>query len=322
MNFKGNLSLYHPKGKYQFIINSFEKNKPGDIWTTYLKLKKKLLKEGLFSNENKKSIPRYPFKIGIISSDKGAVIHDMTKVINRRTPHIQIFFKNSKIQGKDAINDIIQSIEYFNTINFIDLIIIARGGGSFEDLDCFNSEKLARVIFNSKKPIISAIGHETDFTITDYVSDLRASTPSVAAEIISKSTNDILLEISNCQNILDDSMQTSLKFYKNELNHFKNRLSYDYFLQYLNRLIESKKNLDYIMHNQINHKMNYFSDHLSQYIKRLSNNNLKTILNKGFSLIKNKRGDIVSSLKRVSINEKLFVQFKDGRIGVKVVEKK
>ena len=114
----------------------------------------------------------------------------------------------------------------------------------------------------------------------------------------------------------------SKKYYKGELNHLKNRLSYDYFLKYLNRLLESKRNLDHIMHKHINNKMNYFSDHLLQYIKRLNNNNLKTILGKGFSIIKNKKGNVISSFNVVSIDEKLLVQFKDGTIGVKVIEKK
>ena len=322
MNFTGNISLYHPKGRYQFLVQSFQKNKTGDIWATYLKLKKKLLNEGLFEDISKKAIPKFPFKIGVISSLEGAVIHDMTQILKRRTPHIKIFIKDSKVQGIGAIDNIIEGIDYFNQESDIDLIIIARGGGSFEDLDCFNSEKLARHIFKSKNPIISAIGHETDFTIVDYVSDFRASTPSVAAEIISESSNDILLEIDNYQKILNELIEGRIEYYKSELNHFKNRLSYEHFSKYIEKLLESKNNIDHIMYSYIDSKMKYFSENLAQYIKRLNNNNLKTILNKGFSITKNKKGDVVSSVDKILIDEELFVELKDGLIGVKVIEKK
>ena len=241
---------------------------------------------------------------------------------NLTTIHCFVTYEIDSKKIRRFRDNIIEGIDYFNQESDIDLIIIARGGGSFEDLDCFNSEKLARHIFKSKNPIISAIGHETDFTIADYVSDFRASTPSVAAEIISQSSNDILLEIDNYQKILNELIEGRIEYYKSELNHFKNRLSYEHFSKYIGKLLESKNNIDHIMYSYIDSKMKYFSENLTQYIKRLNNNNLKTILNKGFSITKNKKGDVVSSVDKILIDEELFVELKDGSIGVKVIEKK
>jgi exodeoxyribonuclease VII large subunit len=179
----GRLSVYEPRGSYQIILEYLEPSGLGGLQIAYEKLKARLAEEGLFDQQYKKPIPFLPFKIALITSPTGAVVHDMLNVINRRFPNMQIEILPVKVQGTGAEDEIIEALEMLNDRTSVDVAILARGGGSLEDLQAFNSERVARSIFASKIPIISAIGHETDYTISDFVADLRAPTPSAAAEL-------------------------------------------------------------------------------------------------------------------------------------------
>jgi len=172
---EGYVDVYKPRGSYQIIIEEMKLTGQGELYIKYLQLKAKLEKEGLFRNEHKKPIPKYPKTIGIVTSLEGSVIHDIIKVTKRRYPHVKIIIFPSLVQGNEAKHTIVRGIEILNKIN-VDIIIVARGGGSFEDLWSFNEEIVARATYNSKIPIVSAIGHETDFTIIDFVADKRAPT--------------------------------------------------------------------------------------------------------------------------------------------------
>ena len=320
-NFKGTLSVYTPKGNYQLIVHDFKKNEIGNLWERYNVLKQKLDKEGLFNKEYKKEIPKYPFNIGLISSLEGAVIHDIENVFKRRSPHVAMQIRASKVQGKDAFSDIISAINYFNKENFVDLIIIARGGGSFEDLNCFNNEELARKIFKSDIPIVTAIGHETDFTIADFVSDLRASTPSVAAEVVTKSTSEILEDIKIVYDKMYSALKNELKKYSHQYESMKNNLRFDNLDNKIQNILNNKKHLDKVLLYTIQNKISFLKQDVTQYKKRIINNDLNNIFDKGFSLVFNKKGDIVYSINNVKINEGITVQFKKGNIGAKVIEK-
>ena len=179
----GRLSVYEPRGDYQVIFEYLEPKGLGSLQIAFEQLKNRLAKEGLFEEQHKKELPFLPQRIGIITSITGTVIHDIIRVISRRFHNIHLLITPVKVQGEGSDEQIKECIELFNEKKDIDLIIIARGGGSIEDLHAFNSESLARQIFKSKIPIISGVGHETDFTVADFVADLRASTPSVAAEL-------------------------------------------------------------------------------------------------------------------------------------------
>jgi len=183
---KGHIAVYEPRGEYQFQVSSMEPKGLGSLQLAFEQLKEKLRQEGLFSAQHKQKIPFLPKRIGIVTSATGAVIHDMLNVLNRRCPIVPVLFYPTTVQGDQAPLSLIEGIEYLNKLwesHQIDVIIIGRGGGSIEDLWAFNDENLARAIFASKIPVISAIGHETDFTIADFVSDLRAPTPSAAMEL-------------------------------------------------------------------------------------------------------------------------------------------
>ena len=218
----GNVGIYAPTGKYQFNVKHIEVFGEGALLKAYEELKKKLEREGLFEASNKKDFPTMPKSIAVITSETGAVLRDIVTVLRRRSPTLAVTLIESQVQGKDADKFIVQAIKTANKKKDFDLIILARGGGSIEDLWCFNMESVAREIFKSRLPIVSAIGHETDFTISDFVADLRAPTPSAAAELISENhfylsdsleriTNEIIKIISNKINNIGDNLKNLLK---------------------------------------------------------------------------------------------------------------
>ena len=218
----GNVGIYAPTGKYQFNVKHIEVFGEGALLKAYEELKKKLEREGLFEASNKKDFPTMPKSIAVITSETGAVLRDIVTVLRRRSPTLVVTLIESQVQGRDADKFIVQAIKTANKRKDFDLIILARGGGSIEDLWCFNMESVAREIFKSRLPIVSAIGHETDFTISDFVADLRAPTPSAAAELISENhfnlsdsleriTNEIIKIISNKINYIGDNLKNLLK---------------------------------------------------------------------------------------------------------------
>ena len=204
---RGSINVYTQTGSYQIYVNSMQPDGIGALYVAYEQLKSKLESEGLFSDEYKKQIPEYPKKIGVITSPTGAAVRDIINVTGRRFPLAQIYLYPSLVQGDGAEDNLIKALDYFESSGLVDLVIIGRGGGSIEDLWAFNGEKLARRIFECKTPIISAVGHETDFTICDFVADLRAPTPSAAAEIAVPDSRELRLRISGlydrCERALD-----------------------------------------------------------------------------------------------------------------------
>tara|TARA_B100000900_G_C20566246_1_gene711242 strand:+ start:211 stop:1569 length:1359 start_codon:yes stop_codon:yes gene_type:complete len=223
---KGKLSLFEAQGRYQFIAESLEYSGEGDLLKAFESLKSKLLKEGLFDESFKKEIPELPMHIGVVTSPSGAVIQDIKNVLRRRAPLLRVTIAPSSVQGDKAENEIINALkmlQQFNKKEKLDLIIVARGGGSLEDLWCFNSEKIARVIYDLEIPVLSAVGHETDFTICDLVSDLRAPTPSAAAEIASQAHSQIKDKIENLEKVIS----TSAKNYFETKNKNLTDVSYE-----------------------------------------------------------------------------------------------
>jgi exodeoxyribonuclease VII large subunit len=210
----GRISVYEPRGTYQIILEYLEPSGVGALQVAFEQLKNKLADEGLFKDEYKSKIPFIPNKIGVITSSSGAVVHDILQVVNRRYPTVAIQILPTKVQSEGAVDEIVSALELLNRRDECDVAILARGGGSLEDLQAFNSESVARAIFASRVPVISAVGHETDYTIADFVADLRAPTPSVAAEMVVPEKS--ALE-HRCKE-MDTLLQTKLKNYFNKLN--------------------------------------------------------------------------------------------------------
>ena len=214
----GSVSVYARDGSYQIYVNSMQPDGIGALYLAYEQLKARLEAEGLFSNEHKKPIPKYPERIGVITSPTGAAVRDIINVIGRRCPSAVIYLYPALVQGDGAEESLIRGIEYFNSSGLVDTVIIGRGGGSIEDLWGFNGERLARAIFNSNVAIISAVGHETDFTICDFVADLRAPTPSAAAELAVPDVRELTLRTSASLDRCESALLRMLEYGKERLD--------------------------------------------------------------------------------------------------------
>ncbi len=200
---KASVSLYEPRGDYQLIIDTMQLAGDGLLQQQFEQLKQKLAAEGLFAQQLKKPIPHFNQRVGIVTSKSGAALQDILQVLQRRDPSLQVVIYPTQVQGKDATGEIVQMIELANARQEVDVLIVGRGGGSLEDLWCFNEEAVARAIFASELPIISAVGHETDVTIADFVADLRAPTPSAAAELVSRDQKELLQQLQYRQQHLE-----------------------------------------------------------------------------------------------------------------------
>ena len=220
VNVIGKISLYEPSGNYQIYIESMEQSGSGDLYKKFLELKDKLYKEGLFDESKKKEIPKFPKKIGIVTASTGAAIRDILTTIKRRYPLCETILFPCLVQGVGAKEDIVKNIKLANTYD-IDTLIVGRGGGSIEDLWAFNEEIVARAIYDSKVPVISAVGHEIDFTISDYVADKRAATPTAAAELAVPNVNELLLSIDKCYERCTNSVVSLINRYKEILSKIK-----------------------------------------------------------------------------------------------------
>ena len=221
----GNVSVYAPRGNYQLMVLAAKLVGEGDLMQKYLELKAKLEKEGLFSAARKRRLPFLPRRIGIVTSEAGAVIHDMCTVLTRRFPALEIRLYPCLVQGEGAPATIIEGIRYFNSDPWADLLIVARGGGSFEDLFCFNDEALVREVAASTIPTISAVGHETDFTLCDFAADVRAGTPSIAAEIAVPVLSDLTAQLSTFNSQLATSLRSKGEFFAQRVDQLSDALA-------------------------------------------------------------------------------------------------
>ena len=289
---KGSISMYVARGTYQFQVDQIEYAGEGVLLKNFEELKNKLSKEGLFNSEHKKEIPRIVKNVAVITSPNGAVIEDIKNVLSRRSPLINVYLIPSLVQGEGSEINLLRSLEKILQLDKktkIDVVIIARGGGSLEDLWSFNSEKLARRIFEFKIPVLSAIGHETDFTICDFVSDLRAPTPSSGAEIISEFYVGIFEELNSKKQLLKkefllklSNLTNSLKLTSKSLVNPKTKLKEDFM-----KTDEMNNKLKYLLNSFISEKQ-FLIDKEKLSLKRLNPSDyVKTLKNNNLSLEKN-----------------------------------
>lgn len=315
----GYISNYVNDGSYQLYIKNISLEGMGNLYLEFLKLKGKLEKEGLFSSKYKKTIPRFPKDIGVVTSETGAVIRDIINVVTRRYPKVNIKLYPALVQGKESVASLIEGINFFNQECPVDTIIIGRGGGSLEELWSFNDEELARVIFSSHIPVISAVGHETDFTICDFVSDERAPTPSAAAEIATPNLASLMKD----QELMAKRMAN---YINNRIILEKHKLisNMDRFSQYADRYMLGDRYmaLDRIFDNMDVSFMNYISkkrDEMNLYGAKMSSLNPFAIFDRGYSIAQ-KNGQIVSSVDNVVDGDRLEVNLKDGVLGCQVID--
>ncbi|WP_282745518.1 exodeoxyribonuclease VII large subunit [Peptostreptococcus stomatis] len=315
----GYISNYVSDGSYQLYMKNVSLEGVGNLYLDFLKLKKKLDKEGLFSNYYKKPIPRFPKSIGVVTSETGAVIRDIINVISRRYPKVAIKLYPALVQGKDSVSSLIAGINFFNLEYPVDTIIIGRGGGSLEELWSFNDEDLARAIFASSIPVISAVGHETDFTICDFVSDERAPTPSAAAEIATPNLADLLREQDLMAKRMTNSINNRIILEKHRL-----RSSMDRFSQYADRYMLGDRYiaLDMILDKIDSSFTKYIQkkrEEMNLYGVKMSSLNPFSIFDRGYSIAE-KEGRIVSTIRDIDQGDKLKINLKDGKLDCQVVD--
>lgn len=384
----GNISIYAPQGTYSIQVTSMQADGAGELYLKYLELKEKLKNLGWFDKE-KRTLPKYPKRIGVVTSPTGAVIQDITNTVNRRYRLTEIILYPALVQGPDSSKSIARQIEQANKDNNVDVLIVGRGGGSIEDLWGFNELLTITAIYNSKIPVITAIGHETDDTISDLVSDLRAPTPTAAAEMATPNTTDLVNALEDIKqnitfkvnNIITNHL-TSLVYLTerleksgplNKLNDYNvklknlNKFLNNYFEQILNTNLNKVNNLKVKVNSlspsnkltnnlqklkqiKVNLNKNYYyvidkeKERLNKhsetyerlYLRYLENqdqklNNIQEILKRvnplsimqrGFTITKNKDNKILSSIKDVNINEEIEITFHDGLANAKVLNKK
>lgn len=314
----GQINVFERDGVYQIYCRTMKQAGLGELYIAYEKLKKKLQDEGLFDEIYKKKIPFLPDRVGVITSKTGAVIKDIINVSTRRYNDVNLLIYPAAVQGVNVAKTVISGIKTFNKLNNVDVIIIARGGGSFEDLFGFNDENLAREIFNSKIPIVSAVGHETDFTICDFVSDLRAPTPSAAAELVYPKKSDILTKISTDRNRNILAMNGYINRKKEYLKRIKasklEKIPYDIINKY--RMQIDKDIM--ISKNAIDMKIEKYRSICIKNIAKLDALSPLKTLTRGYSVVENVDGKIVKKISDVNKNDDLCVILQDGKIQVNV----
>ena len=315
----GNVKYYPKGGRLTFNAYKIELSGQGELYKQFIELKEKLQKEGLFDEKNKIPIPRFISSIGVVTSATGAVLQDIKNVTRRRNPNLDIYVYDASVQGKFAVSDVIDGITYFDNLSDVDVIIVARGGGSLEDLMPFNNEELARVAFICNKPLISAVGHETDFSILDFVADLRAPTPSAAAELVTYDSLELSRQIEHMQynietkfiNIVGD-IASNIDYYINDIDRNINSMINDELL-HVNDILNR---MDTSISNKVD-KTRYRVDIVLNTLDKL---NPARLLKSGYSYVENENGETVN-YKNININDKISVTTADVKLQAIVVNK-
>ena len=338
---RGATTLYPQRGDFQLIIQQMEPAGIGNLQLAFDQLKNKLRLEGLFDSDNKKELPAFPNKIGVISSSTGAVIKDIIKVLKSRYPLAQILLYDTIVQGENAHLKIIKALRAADQSKNCDVLILARGGGSLEDLWAFNEEELARVIYECSTPIISSIGHETDTTIADFVADLRAPTPSAAAVSATPDLNNILYNASKLKQYLYDSITQYIESNKTTLELLKLKIidpsqqlllnaqkldDFELRLVKLNQVLieENKEKLKQLFFQLLVQTENFIKiqkSDLSNYGNSLNLLSPLNTLSRGYTITQDEEGEILTSIKKINTNEVIFTKFHDGKVASKVTNK-
>jgi len=310
----GRISVYPPQGRYQLIVDQMLPAGQGDLHLAFEALKTKLEAEGLFRHELKRSLPTYPEKIGIVTSPTGAAIRDMINIFQRRFPIAQLILLPVRVQGEGAADEIAAAIDVLNSRQDCQVIIVGRGGGSLEDLWAFNEEVVARAIARSIIPIVSAVGHETDTTISDFVADHRAPTPSAAAELVVPDRVDLISRLVRVTHSLHDGLLHRIQRYEHRLDS----ILHSYALKKPVLMIDqSMQRLDQIQDSSIRSsrdRLTYLNNKLEGLSQQIAALNPLSILNRGYSILSSKEGRIIRSVDQVKLKDKIQIRLADGEI--------
>ena len=318
----GKVSSYVKDGQYQIYVDSMEPDGIGALYIAYEQLKAKLEAEGLFSDIYKKPLPKIPKRIGIITSPTGAAIRDIINILGRRFPFAEGVLYPALVHGEGAATTLISGIRYFNTKMNVDVIIIGRGGGSIEDLWAFNDEGLAREIFASKIPVISAVGHETDFTICDFVSDKRAPTPSAAAELAVPETMELKQKILNIIGRMDMLVMHNITNRRQRLEELANKRV----LNAPDFIVDDRRmaliNLDSRLENAMKYDLSLKKEAFARHTSKLEALNPMSVISRGYSAVFSDSGKLIKSVDQIDIGDSINFKTVDGDVNAVVKGKK
>ncbi len=317
----GSIKIYERDGKYQLYANEIMLDGMGELYERFQALKNELEEMGMFAPEYKQPIPMYCKKVGVVTAPTGAAVRDIMNISRRRNPYVQLILYPALVQGERAVPSIVKGIETLDAMG-LDVLIVGRGGGSMEDLWAFNEEEVARAIFHCRTPIISAVGHETDTTIADFVADMRAPTPSAAAELAVFSLREVLEKEKNCKMRMENAFYGKLQYKRKELEAYELRLKTvspeQQFLEKRNLASDLQEQLELCMKNNLREKR----FRLQMYIEKLNGLSPLKKLNQGFSFVEDASGTAVTSIAQVNNGEELKIHVTDGEIRAKVQETK
>ena len=314
---RGNVTVYEVRGNYQLDVSSLQLLGAGELQIAFERLKQKLAGEGLFDQERKKPLPQFPQRIGIVTSPTGAAIQDIINIINRRFPSTELILYPVKVQGIGAAEEIASAINDFNDFGGVDVILVGRGGGSLEDLWAFNEEIVARSIYHSSIPVVSAVGHEIDFTIADFVADLRAPTPSAAAELIVPDRREIIEIVRNFCYTAEQIVRTKLTNQRGTITSILQSYSFN---RPLNRLHQYSQHLDEInraFDQSVGHRFTLLGQTLHSLEKRMSSLNPETVLQRGYAILM-RNGKAVSRSKHLHQEDEIDIKMTDGTVSAVV----
>lgn len=315
----GSLSCYAKQGRYQIVVKKVEALAKGNLFLEFERLKKRLQEEGLFDEARKRPIPAYPQRIGVVTSPTGAAVRDILSVLKRRNPHLEVVIAPTLVQGDQAAGEIAQAIEDLNRFTpALDVLLVGRGGGSMEDLWAFNEEAVARAIFKSKIPVISCVGHEVDFTIADFVADLRAPTPSAAAELVVQNSQNTRETVAQLQKRM---VQAISLFYERAKSRFDLALNSRVLKDPAVITQAKEQELDDLterLENAWKEKLEKFSHRFDIIKEKLSALGPQAVLKRGYSITRKQDGSVISSVSQTQSGETIYVQVKDGMIHTQV----
>ncbi|MFQ5706270.1 MAG: exodeoxyribonuclease VII large subunit [bacterium] len=308
------VTVYEKRGSYQLDVDQINPAGVGELQLAFEQLKNRLREEGLFSEEFKKPIPEFPQRIGIVTSPTGAAIRDLVTVLQRRFPAVEIVINPVRVQGEGAAPEIARAIDEFNAFGNVDVLIVGRGGGSLEDLWAFNEEVVARAVFRSQIPVISAVGHEVDFTICDFVADLRAPTPSAAAELAVHSRDELMRLLARDRQKLIDSVETMVRSRRDKLQNIRDSYAFrqplDAMKQHLQRLDEVTRNLT----THMAHAQAMAGEKLHGLTQRLALLDHRGVLKRGYSVCYSREDrQIVKRARDLSVDDEIEIEFYEGR---------
>lgn len=315
---KARLGVYHKEGTYQLYCENIKKAGIGELFEEFHKLKKELSEEGIFDEKYKRALPKFPKRIGIITARTGAAVRDIINVIQRRNKSLDIILYPAKVQGENAADSIIEGIRYFNNKKSVDVIILGRGGGSIEELWAFNNRELAYEIFNSRIPTVSAVGHEVDFTISDFVSDMRAPTPSAAGELVSPSLQEMINDLVNKKEFLHRAIDRKFLNSKRDVDLLYKELKGNNPKHTIEKRIKEVNSLEEKLKFLGKRKIDKAKDELIALNSILQTLNPLNTLGRGYSVIMDKEDKVINKVSELKKNDMVKVIMKDGSVNIDI----